>query len=147
VTAFLDASALVKLYAEERGAEVVRVVTEPYVVSGLSRVEVLSAMWRKSRDQSLGSEELLLLTAAFDADWRGSGPLAARFVVVPVLASVLESAGQGLARWDLHSGDALQLASAMAARSADPGVDTLVTFDRQLAAAASAEGFAVLGDR
>jgi hypothetical protein len=50
VTAFVDASALVKLYVPEQGSEAVGSLEEPFVVSGLSRVEVASGLWRKHRE-------------------------------------------------------------------------------------------------
>ena len=145
MTAFLDASALVKLYVPEHGASVVAALEEPFVVSGLSRVEVASGLWRKHRDGWIELDEAAVLLAAFDADWNGSSTEPARFVAVPVNACVLEAATRQLAWHPVRTGDSVQLASAAAARAVDPHVSSFVTFDARLAAAAAAEGFDVVG--
>jgi len=49
VICFLDSSALVKRYADEPGADLVRSLS-PCVVSAIARVEVPAALWRKHRD-------------------------------------------------------------------------------------------------
>lgn len=45
---FADSSALVKLYADELGVDVVRAVPS-LIISQLARVEVPAALWRKHR--------------------------------------------------------------------------------------------------
>jgi hypothetical protein len=44
----------------------------------------------------------------------------------------------------LRGADAVQLASALLARQADPAVSMMAVFDERLRAAASAEGFTLL---
>ena len=48
MTAFADSSALVKLYVSEIGLLLVR-SAGPLVISGLARVEVPAALWRKAQ--------------------------------------------------------------------------------------------------
>jgi uncharacterized protein len=58
---------------------------------------------------------------------------------------VLVASARVVARHPLRAYDAVQLASAEAAREADSGVDLFATFDRALATVAAGEGFALLG--
>jgi predicted nucleic acid-binding protein len=141
LTVFADSSALVKLYADERGAEVVRAVPL-FVVSAIARVEVPAAIWRKHRMTELSAEDAGVLTTAFEADWADlDGP----FAVVALGGPVLDSAARLAARHGLRAYDAVQLASAVGARAADPEIDTLLCFDVDLSEAAAREGFAGAG--
>ncbi len=138
MTVFADSSALVKLYADEDGCADVRRV-KLFVVSALARVEVPAAIWRKQRASRLSAGDAAVLTQAFEADWGDpKGP----FIAVALTTAVLEAAA-GLARsHGLRAYDAVQLAAALAARAADPGVDRMLCFDAGLSEAAAREGFA-----
>lgn len=137
MTAFADSSALVKLYADEPGADLVRAHAS-FVVSALARVEVPGALWRKQRTRELSEDDAGILTAAFEADWHDStGP----FLPVVVSAAVLEGAAALTARHGLRAYDAVQLATAIAARSAGVEVTAFLCFDAELAAAAAREGW------
>jgi len=80
------------------------------------------------------------LVAAFETDWFERG----RFGVVHVSPDLLDAAARQLARHPLRAFDAVQLASAVAVRDMHPQLDRFVCFDRGLAAAAAAEGFATV---
>jgi hypothetical protein len=80
-----------------------------------------------------------VLAEAFEWDWLD----AERFVVVAVADEILESAARALARHPLRAYDAVQLATALVARAADPDLDSFACFDEGLAAAARIEGFRV----
>ena len=137
MTVFADSSALVKLYADEVGAEVVRSV-RLFVVSAIARVEVPAALWRKHRTGRLSAHHAGVLAQAFEADWHdASGP----FVPVALGAAVLADAAALARTHRLRAYDGVQLACAAAARSADPAVDTVLCFDTDLAEAAAREGF------
>lgn len=142
MTVFADSSALVKLYADEADAELVRTV-DLFVVSALARVEVPAALWRKSRTGELAVADAALLCEVFTQDWAQRG----RFVPVAATATVLVDAAGLVARHGLRADDGVQLASAVTARRADPGVDTLLCFDRDLADAGTREGFRPLSHR
>lgn len=58
--------------------------------------------------------------------------------------TVLESAARLTAVHGLRAYDAVQLASALVARRADSGVDTVVCFDAELAEAGRRERFQVV---
>jgi predicted nucleic acid-binding protein len=139
VTVFADSSALVKLYADEAGAELVR-ATKLFVVSALARVEVPAAIWRKHRLGQLAAADAGVLTTAFEADWYGAtGP----FVPIVCGDTVLATAAALVRTYGLRAYDGVQLASAVVARAADSGVDTLLCFDAELSEAAAREGFGV----
>jgi len=133
----------VKLYADEPGHEEIRAV-EILVLSCLARVEVPSALWRKCRCGELSDTDAAVLCTAFEIDYAGTADVPARFLVLGVLPSLLEDAARLVAAHGLRAYDALQLASARAAREADASCDTFACTDTTLRAAAAAEGFALL---
>jgi predicted nucleic acid-binding protein len=134
-----DSSALVKLYADEEGAAEARSWSGPIVMSALSLTEVLAAVWGKVVRGELDDEQAATLDRAFIADVRGG-----RFAVVPIADAVVVRSLACVRRHRLRGADAVQLASALMARAADPGVNTMAVFDRRLRTAASAEGLALL---
>lgn len=139
---YADSSAVVKCYLDEPGSARMRRVRR-LVVSRLARVEVPSAIWRRARLGSLPAERAAALVADFEHDFAGIGPGRTMLVVGPAVALLADAAG--LVRTHrLRACDAVQLASALAARTAAPEVDTFAVADADLAAAAVAEGFAVL---
>ena len=140
---FADSSAIVKLYVDEAGHEVVRLLSG-LAVGQVARVEVPAAFWRKHRLGELDATDAAVLTSAFEADYYGTFDERARFVVVAVTADVLDDAATLCARHPLRGLDAIQLASALAVRDIEAGVTTMVAYDRTLRAAAAAEGLAVL---
>lgn len=81
-----------------------------------------------------------MLATSFEADLLGTGEIAARFAVLPVSAVILERAASLLATNPLRAYDAVQLASALAARDADPGLESFACFDHELRDAAAAAG-------
>ena len=143
MTVFADSSALVKLYADEPGHEPVRALSR-LVVPQLARVEVPSAIWRKQRLGELDAGAARVLTSAFEADWSGTEEEPPRFSAVSATVAVLDGAARLCAVHGLRAYDAVQLACALAARDALPECHTVVAFDRQLRAAAAAEGFTLL---
>ncbi len=89
MTVFYDSSALVKLYADEADADLVRDRTD-IVVSALARVEVPAAFWRKQRMGEIGPGDAQILAAAFEFDYHGSRERDPRFVAIAAVAPVLE---------------------------------------------------------
>lgn len=133
MTAFADASALVKLYVPEEGHEAVAELG-PLVVSALSRVEVPGAFWRKHRRGEMAAADARLLSDAFAEDLRS------RFAATAASGAILGHAGALVAVHPLRAYDAVQLASALAARKADPACTDFACFDGALRDAAAAEG-------
>ena len=133
-----------KLYADEDGHEAVRAV-DALVVSAIARVAVPAALWRKQRLGQLSVTDSAQLTSAFQADYRGSGNgEPPRLVAVAVTDGVLEAAADLVAVHPLRAYDAVQLASAAAARSAEPACRTFACFDTALRTAAARVGFRLL---
>jgi uncharacterized protein len=138
--AFADSSALVKLYADEVGAE--RVRQQPrLVISQMARVEVAAALWRKHRMGDISASSARVLVAEFEADFFGTEEEPPRFITVAVTPAMLESAARLVAVHGLRAYDAVQLASAVAARGASGGDLAFLAFDGALCTAAAAEGF------
>jgi hypothetical protein len=117
------------------------------VVSGLARVETPAALWRKHRLGELSADDASVLVEEFEWDWHGEPGAEQRFAVVAVTDEILEEAARSVARHPLRAFDAVQLASALAARAADPEMTTFACFDEALADAALAEGFRLLPAR
>jgi predicted nucleic acid-binding protein len=109
------------------------------VVSALSLTEVLAAMWQKVAQGELDDEQAATLDRAFVADVRWG-----RFAVMPVADAVVLRSLACVRRHRLRGADAVQLASALLAREADPAVSAMAVFDRRLRSAATAEGLALL---
>jgi len=135
VTTFADSSAIVKRYADEEHADLVRDVGV-LVVSQLALVEVPAALWRKSRVGELSPEHARTLTTALDVDVAGGA-----LVVVAMTDGIVARAADLAATHPLRAYDAVQLATAIAVRDADPSCTTFACFDVQLRRAAAHEGF------
>lgn len=140
---FADASALVKLYADEEGSESVR-SRRTLVAASVSRVEVPAALWRKERTGDLTSAEARLLVDDFEADWFGTEVRPPRFARVDLGAALLDSAAALVAAHGLRAYDGVQLACALAARAAEPEMRELTAYDTSLRRAAAVEGFSLL---
>ncbi len=144
MTTFCDASAILKQYVPETGAAMVTELDGRLIVSDLSWVEVPSAIWHKQRLGELAPEDASVLVAAFGHDLHGGTYEAPRYAAVALGTEVLRRAADLLPRHQLRTGDAIQLASAIAARGSLEFCDTFATFDRRLGVAAAAEGFSVI---
>lgn len=143
MSVFADSSALVKLYVDEVDHALVRAQVG-LIASQLARIEVPAALWRKVRTGDLMPQDAALLAAAFEADHSGVAEEAPRFSSILVTTPLLDDAARLCAVHGLRAYDAVQLASARAAASADPGCRTFAVFDDRLRAAAAAEGFRLL---
>lgn len=117
---------------------------EAIAISALARVEVPAALWRKHRLGELDASDAATLTAAFERDYHGDRQRRARFAVVAAAPGVLEAAADRAAAQGLRAYDAVQLASGMAARTADPDCRAFACFDEELRAAAAAVGFRLI---
>lgn len=114
------------------------------VAARLARVEVPAAVWRKHRTGELRAEDAATLIRAFEVDWLGRAPEGGRFTVVALTDRVLNEAAGLCATDGLRGYDALALASASAARAADPSCESLACFDVDLRESASRRGFALI---
>ncbi|MBA3411457.1 MAG: type II toxin-antitoxin system VapC family toxin [Geodermatophilaceae bacterium] len=143
MSTFADSSAVVKLYADEDGQDIVRAL-ENLVLAQIARVEVPAAIWRKTRAGQLGAASATVLVADFEADFFGTDDEPPRFASVALGVALLDDAAALSATRGLRAYDAIQLAAARGAAAADPTCRTFAAFDRSLRAAAAAEGFALI---
>ncbi|MEM7093413.1 MAG: type II toxin-antitoxin system VapC family toxin [Actinomycetota bacterium] len=141
MTAFLDTSAIVKLYVDEPGHVEVRAIEGPFVAAEIAIVEFASAVWRKSRLGELSAPRAALLVRAFREATRPNGPDRLRMSLIGTDSVVLARATAIVARHDLRAYDSVQLASALLAHEALDGC-RFASFDHRLDAAAAAEGLA-----
>ena len=139
MTTFLDSSAIVTLYVQEPGRS--PELSGALAVSELARVEVPSALWRKHRLGEVNRDLCAVLVAAFEADYFGTTSEAPRFSAVAATGEVLDEAARLCEEHGLRAYDAVQLASALAARRVDPQCSTMAVYDNALRGAAQAEGF------
>jgi uncharacterized protein len=144
VTVFVDSSALVKLYVNEPFDHVVRSIVRPMVIAALARVEVPAAFWRKHRLGEITDLDAAVLSADFAADVAGVDLPIPRFAAIVAGEEVLTGATDAVARHPLRAYDAVQLASALVAARVFDGLEGFVAFDRQLRAAAAAEGLSLV---
>jgi predicted nucleic acid-binding protein len=133
----------VKLYADEAGYGVIRAL-DTVVVSVLARVEVPSALWRKTRAGELDDASAVTLVSAFELDFHGEPDSGPRFTVVSVTGALLVAAASQAATHGLRAYDAVQLASALAVRELDPRCGDFACFDSDLRRAAGRAGFLLI---
>jgi predicted nucleic acid-binding protein len=129
-----DSSALVKLVLAEEGSELALLAwteADTVVATRLAHVEAAGAVAAARRARRIGSRGQAQAQAELDSVWRE--------VVAVEFDDALEAQAMALARAHTMSGaDAVHLAAAL-----DTGA-VLLTWDRRLAAAATAEGLAVI---
>ena len=140
---FWDASALVPTFIEESSTPEVQSwqAADPRItIRIITRVEVLSAIARKKREQP---ELAALWTRAI----RDVNEMALRWTEIWDAAATRIHAERIVMEHPLRAADALQLGAALVAADGDPQSLELVTLDNRLAEAARREGFPVLGIR
>lgn len=125
-----------KLYAEEKGSELVREL-ESIVVSLLARVEVPSALWRKERDGEITLETVSRLIPEFEVDMQGTPDQPPRLNVVPLGVPIADRAARLCATDRLRAYDAIQLATFLTLAGT---VERFACFDSALRDAAARRG-------
>ena len=137
---YWDASAIVPLAIAEPSSQAVRgwLREDPSVITwAWTRVEIVSAVERRARQDKLSRQERRVCLARFDE-------LALAWSEVVDLHSVRRRALPLLARHPLRAADAAQLGAALVASEDDPDRLVFVCLDEQLALAAEREGLRVL---
>lgn len=127
----------------EAHSETVRALDEIYV-SALARVEVPAALWGKHRAGRLSAGAAERLVRVLQARLAGASWGDPEFASVIPTVALLDRAARLAGTHALRGFDAVQLASALEARAADPGCDSFAGFDETLNAAAAAHGFALV---
>ncbi len=138
---FWDTSALLPLFVAEKESARARswLRRDPAVVVWtLTRVELLSALARREREEPSAARALLRPGRSVLAAWE-------EWSEVVALEPVRRQAERLVSVHPLRAADALQLGAALVATDLEPGGREFVTFDERLATAALKEGFSVLG--
>lgn len=134
--AYLDASALVKRYIEERGSEETTELTssaDVVATSLVSRAEVAAALAKAVRSGLLSEQEARKAQQTFAGDWQD-------IARIPVTESLVGRAETLAWEHALRGYDAVQLASALTWQESVGIEIVLATFDRQLWEAARQVG-------
>jgi uncharacterized protein len=143
---YFDTSALIKRHVIEVGSAWVRTITQPKAghtifISRLTAVEVVSAVTRRQRGGHLAASQGGAILGHFRRH------LTARYQLVEVTQALAAAAMQAARTHGLRAYDAVHLATAIEANriylAAGLGPLTLVSADRELNAAAIAEGLTV----
>lgn len=137
---FADTSALAKRYLFETGSTWVRGWVLPIqnnivVISEIAAVELVSAFARRRRDGSLTPAAFLLLRNNFLLHTERE------YLVVGITSAILSETSRLVASHPLRTLDAIQLACALDSVQTLGATPTFVSADRNLRAAAAAEGF------
>ncbi len=136
---FWDSSAIVPLIVEEATSSACRGLLRTdraIAVWALSRVEILSAIWREVRSGAMDRAAAIQAGKRLDA-------LSAAWTEVDGLTAVRARAERLVAVHPLRAADAMQLAAALVLSRERPRWQ-LVTGDRDLASVAELEGFDVI---
>jgi predicted nucleic acid-binding protein len=133
---YLDTSALVKRYFEERYSDELifrwRKATE-IVTSSVAYAETLASLYRKKREIPLEKEVIQRILEAFRLDWES-------FLRVEVTDELNDIIDRIIRRYPLRGFDAIHLASAVLVRESLPENFLFACFDQRLSQAARKEG-------
>lgn len=136
---FADTSAIAKRYINEIGSAWVEQWIEPaagniIIIARIAPVEMFSLLARREREGSITPGARVGLGNDFLIHVRNE------YLTVPLDDRVLDEARELTSRYPLRALDAIQLASALAATKTLNTAPTFISADRNLLAAASAEG-------
>lgn len=134
---YLDTSALVKLYLEEKGSGQVRAAVkkaEAVSTSMVAYAEAHAALAAAARAGRITGEERARAVAELRAEWPS-------YVVVNVTQRVVDLAAELALEHGLRGFDAIHLSSAMILREESAAEVRFLVWDERLAGAAASVGF------
>ena len=139
---FVDTSALSKRYVLERGSVWVKSWIEPVagnvtVISELATVEMFSLLARKQREGHLTANDKVTVQRTFL--WHTTN----EYIVDLLDSRVIVIARNFIGKYPLRALDAIQLASAVDARTILSEPLVFISADRNLLVAAASEGFTI----
>lgn len=141
--AYLDSSAIVKLYVSEPGSEQARNLLETVAAVAVSVVaypEVRAAFARRSREGLFSTVDYQHIKQSFRLDWQ-------RYFVLPTNQEIALAGGDLAEQYGLRGFDTLHLASALWLRGHQQRRIVFACWDRHLGRAAEQEGFHLIGAR
>ena len=136
MTAYLDTSALVKLYVQEPGSERVRQAVDRATHVATSRVtyvEARAAFARRARERGMSHASHREVVRLFEREWEA-------YVRMEVSEPLIRLAGDYTEQHALRAYDAIQLASAVSLQQGTRRPVAFLTADHHLTAAAEKEG-------
>lgn len=139
MTFYMDASALVKAYALEKGSEeIVEILNkeEDIFLSKVAFAEVLFSLRRKNYFGELKDKNFLECCRHFGEDWSG-------FYIVELSGNILSVLNNRVIKYPLRALDAIHLASAIWVEDILEERPIFVCADDPLNGAAKKEGFKV----
>lgn len=137
---YLDTSALVKLFVQEKGSQAVRETVSrggPAATAKIAYAEVHAGLARRRRQGDLSSVKYTTACRHFEEDWLAS-------IRVDLHDEVLLIARELVRRRPLRAFDAIHLASALMLQSGLNEPVTFIAADARLLQAAAAEKLLVL---
>jgi hypothetical protein len=137
---FWDSSALIPLLVHEEASDAMRSILsdDPRIAASvITPIEIESALWRRRHHDEMDAEQHMAAEEMF-------AELTASWSEIADIISAQRIALDLLSRHALRAADAIQLATAIVASDATAASLPFITLDRELGAAARAEGFAVL---
>jgi len=140
---YLDTSALVKLYVQEQGSEIVRELVDKASLVATSKVaypEARAALARGLRDGYLEEKDYRQAVAALQNDWL-------KCLVIEVSDSLVLLAGELAEKYCLRGFDAVHLASAITLKTQVKKSIVAACFDDRLWEALCAVGIEVLPEK
>jgi predicted nucleic acid-binding protein len=137
---YLDTSALVKKYFEEKNSPEVIAVWKSALgicTSAVAYAELLAAVYRKASETRVDKPLFESVVSTFQTDWSS-------FIIVEVDNRLNETIHKVIANHGLRGFDAIHLASALAIGSVVADHFLFACYDERLAQAARAEGLETL---
>jgi uncharacterized protein len=137
---FCDTSALVKLYVQEDGSEVVMEqaeASETVAVCRIAWVEIMSAFARRAREVPQDAPALDRARRRFAADWP-------HCLTLELTQGVAELAGEYAEAFALRAYDSVQLAAVMTLHRETAGDLRFACFDNRLTKAARVLGIGAI---
>lgn len=139
---FFDTSAIVKIYHQEEGSDIVLPfyqAKDAIIISELGKVEFLSTIHKKFRNNEINLETIEALTEKFLAD------ASTQFIVIPIVSSIIDTALNLIEKYGksnhLFSLDAMQVAAFSLVSESDTA---FVCADKRLTSLVNSLGYNVL---
>lgn len=138
--AYLDTSALVKLYVLEEGTPQVKELVANSLIAATCKIayaEARAALARGHRENALNDELYIGAVAALKDDWRN-------YFTIEVSDTLIEQAGELAEQHQLRGFDAVHLAAALILKQQVKESITVACWDKRLWQALQANAFTLL---
>jgi uncharacterized protein len=137
---YLDTSALIKRFVNEKGSPLVQSIVEgreAIATAKIAYAEIFAGLARKLRGNDLSKAQYAVACRQFESDWQA-------YLRIALEDAILLSARDLIQRHPLRGFDAVHLASALRLKTALGGEITFAAADGRLLKAAEAENLKLL---